>query len=299
MRISYVANHEQATSNDDEGAITNALTLLGHEVRCVQEASNPAPSDLLPADLTIFHKWAGWSTMDALRDRCRLAFWYFDLVDHPDPTLASRCANRRAWMAEAEARVDIGFCTDGDWASRNPHRLVHLTQGADQRHVYAETTETTKNKIPILFTGTRRGGVDRERFVDEMQSRWGSRFRHVPHGLHGRELSSTIASATIVVAPPSPVTDLYCSNRAYMTMGHGGLLLHPKCATLQSQYEDGREMLFYGSTGRLHTLIERWLAATSFERMTVRNAGLHRTTTEHTYLHRCRDLIKYVEELKT
>ncbi len=295
MRISYVANHGQTNSNDDEGAVTNALTLLGHEVRCVQEASDPEPEHLLPADLVLFHKWAGWSTMDRLRGRARLAFWYFDLVDHPDPVLAGRCANRRAWMAEATPRVDAGFCTDGDWAALHPDKLIHLTQGADQRHV--RHAEASDRGIPILFTGTRRGGADRERFVDEMTSRWGSKFRHVSHGLHGPALATAIATAAVVVAPPSPVTDLYCSNRAYLILGRGGLLLHPRCATLQSQYEDGREVLFYGTVGRLHTLIERWLAATPFERMTVRDAGLRRTQTEHTYLHRCRTLIAHVEGL--
>src|SRR5437762_2659363 len=100
MKILYVAKHGSG-GNDDEGAITHALRVLGHEVDCVHEDYDRRPTGVnpfaRPRDLVLFHKWNDFDQLRALSGpKC---FWYFDLVECDDPSLRRRCRQRVEWMS--------------------------------------------------------------------------------------------------------------------------------------------------------------------------------------------------------
>lgn len=292
MRICYVAKHDQRRSNDDEGAICHALEALGHEVVRISEHDR-LNYGRLTGDLLLFH---GWHDFESIRrTRMPRAFWYFDLVDFPDPTLRARCDARVEWVRRVTELCDVGFLTDGDWVAGDRSGKLHwLPQGTDERKIYRGRPLAV---APVVFTGiSRGGGVQRESFVAEMERVWGPKFCHVPKGAYGRDLADLAAGTRVVVAPDSPVTPRYWSNRAYLAAGHGAVLLHPACG-LEEHYRDGVEVAFYHSRTELHEMIEYYLSHPG-ERAAMSAAAMARTTTKHTYRHRCEQLVRAVEGLR-
>lgn len=289
MRIAYVAKHYSG-GNDDEGAIHFALERLGHEVIRIQESKGSKVLGYRP-DIVLFHKW--YDTESIARISCPKVFWYFDLVNYPDLSLRGRCQERIRWMDLVMPLVDLGFCTDGDWVRRNPAKLIHLTQGADERVM--DKGKWLPNQPPILFTGIRNGGRGRVAFVDMMRERYGDKFKWIERGTYGRRLADQIASSQIVVCPDSPVTNHYWSNRVYMAAGFQGFIIHPYCLHLTADYEDRRELLFYTDSINLHALIEHYLSVPE-ERERVALAAFNRTKAEHTYRHRCETLIRTIKD---
>lgn len=298
MKIIYVANHDSG-GNDDEGAILHALRALGHEVDPCRE-SNSRLVYRHKADLLLFHKWYDVDQIKYMSERMCVAFWYFDLVDFPDPMLISRCNNRIDWMEKIAPLVHVGFCTDGDWvADWNGHhgeeKLVWLTQGADERIVGWGSIAKSKYESTILFTGISRGGGNgREDFVRFMKKTYGSQFVHIEKGLYREELRDQIANSAIVVAPDSPVTDRYWSNRVYNAAGFAAFLIHPYCKGLVEQYGP-ISMAYYSNRDALRRVIEQALEDNETCHRFSKQA-LERTKKEHLYRHRCEKLIQIVKE---
>ncbi len=319
MKIAYCARFDQALTNDDEGAIIHALRELGHEVTPCREEMARRWLPKMEADLLLFHKLHAPDLLEAIRPRFkRIAFWYFDLVDFPDPLLAARCEMRRRWMTDTVPLVDLGFCTDGDWVANSRRlrmgsvvaaadKLRWLPQGADERLVGRGNEFSFQSMLglppnlrspDILFTGIGRGGGrQRVTFVEEMRERWGDRFVHVERGVHGETLKELVARSKVVVAPDSPVTDRYWSNRVWLLLGFGAFLLHPWSNQLAGMYEDGKELRYYCDRKELHGLISFFLDRGASERKAISDAALQRTKAQHLYRHRCEELIRQVEEL--
>lgn len=308
MKIVYVAKHGMG-DNDDEGAIAHALQKLGHEVQCVPECRAEARQWRgLKGDFLLFHKWADITAMRMVK--MPKVFWYFDLVEFNDPTLARRSMNRAQWMKVVTPQIDLGFCTDGDWVSRHvrlsklneePPKLLRLLQGADVRVTGpGDPTELNeyaidKNTIPILFTGISKGGGEgRISFVAEMRERYGNDFVHVRTGCHQRKLANLIARSHVVVAPDFPITDHYWSNRVYLMAGFAAPLIHPYAETLTEHYS-GQEIAYYRNRTELHDLIGYALRNPKATKKLGR-AAFARTMKEHTYIHRCEKLIRIVKE---
>lgn len=321
MRILYVAKHNSG-DNDDEGAIAHALEVLGHEVGKVHELPKHRTgrdlSELIEAqmclyDFCLFHKWEDIAELRSVARSIPCAFWYFDLISNDDdPTLKVRMANRRRWFGEVMKHCVTAFCTDGDWVDQwnnSPAGLtmvvpkIHwLMQGADERYVGPGTSVYDKHPeadLPeILFTGTRHHGAKRESFIREMEQVYGSRFgtvgetRQNPRR-HGRQLADLFASVKVVVAPDGPCTDRYWSNRVYLTLGLGGLLLHPDCRGLQQHYRPA-DLLYYGDRQHLHELLDR-LREDPKNEGGMRERGLRATVQSNLYRHRCEELVRIME----
>ena len=303
MRVLYIAKHGQVPSNDDEGAIQYAFEQLGHEVTAIREVKAKNALGYCKGtkhDLVLFHHWDDQATLHTLRKLdIPLVFWYFDLVDQRDPSVEGRSERRKGWMERTVPEVDLGFCTDGDWVFRWNHwgpeghrdKLVRLNQGADVRVAGKGLAPINSLVIPLLFTGTHRGGAKRESFVSEMIETYGSMFRWVERGTYARKLADLIAQSHIVLAPDSPVTNMYWSNRVYNTLAFGGFLLHPLAHCLLEQYQDGKELVYYRSREDLHEKIRYYLGNPE-ARLRVSQAAVVRTVREHTYTNRVAELIR-------
>lgn len=299
IRILYLARHDQLNSGDDEGAITHALTQLGHDVQRVHE-NKASRAYRIKADLLLFHKFSGFDIIRSLE--MKKVFWWFDLVDFADSTLKKRCHNRKQYMKDVTPLVDLGFLTDGDHVAKDTTgKLVWLPQGADERVIGFGWSRVDAPKPDVMFSGTEHGGLLRSSHIRRLKEKYGSRFLHVENA-YGRKLADVIASSKIVVAPDGPVTDKYWSNRVYLTLGFGGFLLHPYCkmlaqgdATHAEMYEDGKEIVFYHSRDELEEKIDYYLSNHS-ERRHIQHAGYERTLKQHLYQHRCKKLIQIVQE---
>lgn len=295
MKVLYVANHAQRNSSDDEGAIAHAFRQLGHEVVEVEERYGHKAARQ-GGDLLLFHKWGDHGSIPEFK--CPKVFWWFDLVHWPfDQTLTRRCLNRVEWMRRITPLVDLGFLSDGDWVDHDPGntgKLYWLTQGADGRIVGRD--ELADKGPEILFCGISKGGGEkRVSFVEEMAHRYRGRFHHVTQGVYREDLRRLIGSAKIVVAPDSPCTARYWSNRVYNMLGFGAFLLHPYCHQLTGHYEGGHDLVYYEDRHDLFDKLDHYLQDTEqvkLDRLRVANNGLNRTQREHLYEHRVRRLLE-------
>lgn len=290
MKVLYVAKHGQRVSNDDEGAIAHALRGFGIEVICIGEHEGPrAVTMARQCNWLLMHKWSDRIALSQIK--VPRVLWYFDLVGTAnDASVKARGDARRLWFKKTLPVIDVGFASDGDFVDNDRSgKMEILRQGADER--YAGPGTAGREVVPILFTGiARRAGNVRMEFVQAMEKAYGSMFRHVPAGTHGKPLADLIASSHVAVAPTSPVTDRYWSNRVYLSLGFGAFMLHPYCAGLEGDYRDGEEIVYYRGIEDLHDKIRHYLREPE-QRQKIAKAGLERTLGEHTYRHRVTRLL--------
>lgn len=307
MKILYIANHNQSNSNDDEGAIAYALKALGHDVvECMEYNGHLAASVYHdnPVDLLLFHKWDRPDRIAKIQAKVK-AFWYFDLVEYPDATLEARNLARRNWMERTMPIVDIGFCTDGDWVTKNHgrHNLVWLPQGADERYIGFGKVEKCAHcsqehrPIDILVTAAVKNcGKGRQDFYDYLTTEFEGRVHWVEKGVHGRALADLVAKSKVVVCPDQPVTDRYWSNRIYLLAGFGAFLLHPAASQLQKFYTQGVD--YYSYKNRSDLIDKITVALKVSPSFIIRSNALERTRQINLYRHRCVELINKVEALQ-
>lgn len=292
MKIIYVANHHQRSGNDDEGAITHALRVLGHEVLCFEERRPQKAVKERGVDFVLFHHWRTAYAYIHLFTAPKV-MWYFDLVDAKDRSVAPRTQRRITLITETMKSVQAAFFTDGDWAAANTtKKAFHLSQGADERIVGKGTR--SPGVPPLLFTGMRLGnGSGRVAFVEEMSTRYGDSFLHLTQD-YREELRNYIASTEVVMCPSSPVTDRYWSNRVYNAAGFGGCILHPYSAGLAEHFEE-HEVATYRNVEEMHTMIDFLLKNRPNRELLSENA-LARVQEEHLYRHRVEKMLSILKE---
>lgn len=297
MRILYIAKHGQVdTTNDDEGAITFALEQLGHSVTTIRECeAHRLDASKLEADFALFHGWYGYDG-EVFRDKLRMpkVFWYFDLVDWKtaDAELHARHLKRIAWAKQMIQQCDLGFFTDGDWVDRDKTGKAYwLTQGADERFVESWATPII-DPVDVLFVGGT--GYGRGSLIKDLQERYGTSFCHVKGGYYGAGLEYRIHSSRVVVAPDTPITDRYWSNRVYNMLRYNAYLLHPYSNGLRTQYS--AKLAMYETREHLHQLIEHTLQKPEHFTSKMQYMGHEHTMSNHTYRHRCEQLVSIVKE---
>jgi hypothetical protein len=294
MKIFYVAKHG-AGGNCDEASITSSLQELGHDVICITEyeaTQYPTRITGKKEGILLFHKWIDIEVIS--QTKIPKVFWYFDLVDFKKDYQLQRSNQRKRWIELATELVDLGFCTDGDWVLQDTtDKLVRLNQGADGKLTGRHKPDG--NHRPIMFAGSIEWDRERRRFIEDMYRMYGKQTFHHVTSSYRQELGNIIANSAIVVAPPSPVSDNYWSNRLYIMSGFGGFVLHPYCKTIAEHYLPDSQIVMYTTQKDLHTKIDYYLKHPE-ERKRVSELALRRTVQEHTYKHRCATLIKTVQE---
>lgn len=290
MKIIYVAKHLSG-GNDDEGAITYALRQLGHTVKIVPEQRGFVAKQY-KGDLVLFHGWDDPETLAGIKiPKC---FWFFDMVTTPTNDGPRRDPYRKAWLNRVLPLVDLGFCTDGDWVDQDTTGKLHwLMQGADERVIGLGTPDPSKPQYDILCFSKRKSWRSRISFVSEMRERYGDKF-YWANKVHKRSLADLIANSKLVVAPDSPVTDRYWSNRVYIALGFGAFLIHPYSEGLSQHYDPGEGIFYYDNRDNLYEQIDECLELPNCQ--VVQRLGIDRTLKEHTYRHRCEHLIATVEK---
>ncbi len=245
-------------------------------------------------DLVLFHHTGEFgliSQIDAPK-----VFWYFDLVTYNDHYFKRQQRDRVAWMKEALAISDIGFCTDGEWV-KNHQRILHfhshILHGLKQGAHEIKTYKSASSPIDILFVGSL--NQPRMEFFSDLSAILPSVNLKllVKHGdkVFGDNLARLISLSKIVIAPDTPIKSSYWSDRVYVMSGYGGFLLHPFAEELSCDYVGGEEIVFYDSSQDLYNKIRYYLEEDDERNRISRNA-LKRTASEHTYRHRCQTLLQ-------
>lgn len=311
MKIAYLAHHRPGDW-DEGSAISYALEQLGHTVLRFRESelSDHLYGNMVSGcDFLLFHHFNRWDILD--RITIPKVFWNFDLVEYPnDYQLAKRNRGRLEWFAQATPRVLCGFCNDGDFVAKDrTGKLSVLKEGIDSRYAGKGVADPRLPPIDILFVGSSTGGDGRRGFVSEMRDSWAGQFVHVgenPPFIWTRELANLIARAKIVVAPDHPITNRYWSNRVYVTLGFGGFLIHPYCwgvidhyASIFGDLSPGvGPFVIYRDRADLKKQIHTFLHPKNAKvRQQVSERGMLYTLSNHTFLHRCAQLIRRVGEM--
>lgn len=293
MRIVYIAKHNSG-GNDEEGSISYALEKMGHEVFKIHEKKVPIYRGKMHGDLLLFHKYQDLGRLSQFE--MPKVCWFWDMVVFPnDGEMVERNQFRLKWLLNVIDAVDLVFMTDGDWAQANKSygKLRILRQGHDERRIGIGRKDPTMTN-DVLMTATRYSwGTGRREFVNWMHQTYIGRMTHVVEGKYGQQLADMMVNHGVVVAPEYPMTDLYWSNRVYLTLGYGGFLLHPVSRGLIDTFIDDTHVVYYEGREDLKNLVEYYLGHPQ-HRMAIAERGMEEIRQKHTYTHRCAELLSVV-----
>lgn len=292
MKIAYVGKHGSG-GNDDELIVADALYRLGYRISTLgeEEASRTLKRLEKRYDFVLCHKWQDIGTISSLD--IPVFYWNFDLVTYQDPALERRNRLRAHWMGGMMEFCTFGFMSDGCWAKKYPSKCMHLPQGSDQRLLPQTLNPSPEKKI--LFTGiSLGGGVGRVRFVEEMSRVYGEEFSHLKN-VYKEDLAREIQNHKFVVCPDHPIYPDYCSNRVYVALGYGGFVLHPRCAYLEEEFRNGRDLVYYESMEHLHYLV-RMYSEDPGEMLRIKTNGLNKVREKYTYYHRVATMMQVIKQ---
>lgn len=309
MRIYYVGNFKPSHSTENQVAAT--LEDLGHSV-CRQQEDQLTPGELLRAvsadkpDLILWTRtWPGYVTLRDL-EACRR----FDI-----PTVSYHLdlyvgISRETGLDDDPFwRTDFVFTPDGD-----PHS-AEVFKDKQVNHHYLRPGVFK----PECIKGTRRDDFSynvafigktidyhsewpyRAQLISFLRATYGPWFRiyGFPYkSVRGLELNDVLASTKVIVGDtlcPGFTHEGYWSDRVYETTGRGGFIIHPRIKGLEEEFVEHEEIAFYnyGDFEHLKQLID-WYLDNDEYREAVRDRGMQRTVSEHTYHHRVQQLLTVV-----
>lgn len=141
----------------------------------------------------------------------------------------------------------------------------------------------------------------RKALVDFLIKTYGNRFEFFPkdRAIRGDTLNNLYATAKIVVGD-SLHSPHYWSDRLYETTGRGGFLIHPKVEGIDEEFEYGTHIVGYNywDFKGLKKKIDYYLKNPD-ERKAVQMAGFNMVKEKCTYVVRCQEVLKIIENEKT
>jgi len=192
-----------------------------------------------------------------------------------------------------------------DWLNENTQTVGHyLPAGVFEDECYKGDFDQ-RFDFDVVFVGSKRYHEEwqyRPQLVNWLEQTFGNRFGHFGNDgivpLRGAQLNNLYASAKVVVGDTLCIGfdyPYYWSDRIYETTGRGGFMLHPRIKGLETQFEDGAEILTY-EYGNFDELKEKivWALDNTAQRKFIQQAGHERTKSDHTYTQRLQTIIERV-----
>lgn len=289
---------------DTEVYIANSLRELGVDVTCVQITELDACKYLSLAnsgrfDLLLTGKgWIQGTSTDYLDAYKKVAIpkvcWFFDLV----------LGIRRQFLVNTWPPLlfsDITFTTDGGHQEEYERRGINhrcLRQGIYQDEAVLGT-KTKAEDVVFIGTSVHReefGWTHREKLLAFLEKTYGDRFKWYGKndGVRGMDLNNLLASAKVVVGD-SVHSPNYWSNRLYEVTGRGGFLIFPKIEGIEKEFTPYKDFIpysYYDFEG-LKQKIDYYVSHDE-ERERIRLSGFEHCKKNHTYLARCKELLKQI-----
>lgn len=208
--------------------------------------------------------------------------------------------------------VDDFFTVDklmADWLNTQPDkpRGHFLQAGVVERDCYLGA-KVDRDFPEVVFVGSRNYHPEwpyRPMLIDWLKATYGSRFQHYGGDgagvVRGDTLNRLYANSKIVVGDTLCKGfnyPYYTSDRVYETTGRGGFLIHPYITGMETEFVDGKEIIFYDYADfkGLKQLIDYYLEH-DYQREAIRRAGYKRTKAQHTYTNRLSHILATVELL--
>jgi hypothetical protein len=293
---------------DTEVYISNTLESMGHQITR-QQINNVGPEELrelLKEDfdfILLSKSWfkGNWQSCKEMLKQSKIlkVGWFWDLCwgtmrehlvyDHP---LFS---------------ADLVFTTDG--GNQEKFKRAKVNHSVIRQGIYEPEavigTPKQEYKYDVIFVGTdvhktAFGWSHRTELIKFLHETYGPRFKHFgkEDGIRNQELNDLYASAKVVVGD-SVVRPHYWSNRIYETLGRGGFLIFPEVPGLDEEFVRYKHFIPYTIRDwqGLKEKIDYYVHHDK-EREEIKMAGFEYCKNNHTYRHRCEELIKRVKEFK-
>jgi len=296
MKILYIAKHGQP-NNDDENSIWLSLFKLGHDIDRFQLNNFDTDKPILDQirtkyDFVLFHKLPSQDYVEYVCSRWKGVCWYFDAI-------AKGFASNDDYIAMVKNICFMGFFTDGDFVnSQGEDKIKLLRQGLDIDLVHDNSlyiSEPVLKPLDFVFIGTvgHGGYTDREKYLRQLSDdyKWQP---HTQYNIFKEQLAAVCQQTKIMLAMP-PVTDHYWSNRVYLLGGRSGFVLHPYASELEKQFGDS--LAFYKNYEELKAKID-FYCENDKERERMAEKAHSIIVNEHTYLHRCKELMETLDDYR-
>lgn len=312
MKIVFLGNFQVPYTSENHYAAT--FEKLGHRVVKLQEpmvTTDRIYQEAMNADMFFWVHTHGWN----LKGFRTMGEVLRKLNGKGIPTVAYHLdlyMGLRRWNEYEDHdyfKVKHFFTVDklmADWLNENTGTVGHyLPAGVYEPECYLAEKDP-RYDFDVVFVGSKRYHPEwsyRPKLVDWLQRTYGSRFGHFGNDgikiVRGDELNRVYASAKVVVGDTLCIDFTYpdyWSDRIYETTGRGGMIIHPYIKGLETQFDDGKEAVFYqyGDFDDLKTKIDQ-LLRDDRKRESIRLAGHARTKNEHTYTQRLQQIIETVK----
>jgi hypothetical protein len=312
MRIAFLGNFNVPFTSESHYAAT--LEKMGHKVIRLQEpmvTTDRVYQVAIECDIFFWVHTHGWDlkgnrTMtEVLRRLERKGIP--SVAYHLDLYMGLRRWNE--YHDHEYFKVKHFFTVDklmADWLNENTNTIGHyLPAGVFESECYMALPEP-RFDFDVVFVGSRRYHPEwqyRPKLIQFLEQTYGKRFAHFgndgKHVVRGDELNRVYASAKVVVGDTLCIDFTYphyWSDRIYETTGRGGMIVHPFIQGIDTQFEDGKEVVFYqyGDMKDLKTKIDQLLKDADY-REKIRSAGHERTKRDHTYTNRLQTIIETVK----
>lgn len=319
-RVLYVGNLRPPYSTEND--VKSALEELGVEVVTVQEdeagdwsaiasliSHGPTKPDLILYTRTWGIKGDGLSVWKEARQRgVPTASYHLDMYVGlmREPNLGEVGLGDPFWA------TDYVFTADGDprcdaWLKKRGINHFWLPPAIKASSCYIADPDAERFPCPIIFVGSEGYHPEwpyRKLLLEWLANTYGDRFHRYGNPdevIRGHDLNVLYATAKVVVGDSLILGfthENYWSDRAPETLGRGGLLIHPRVKGMDRFFEDRKHLVNYelGDFEELKARIDYYLDPVhEAEARAIRRAGLERVKKAHTYTHRLRWVLDYIE----
>lgn len=315
MKIAFLGNFRVDFTSESHYAKT--FEKLGHTVIRLQETERTTDEIYSIADDCDMFFWVhthGWES----RGHRTMADVLRKLESHNIPTVAYHLdlyMGLQRWQEYENSeyfKVRHFFTVDklmADWLNENTATIGHYLPAGVYEDECNLGDYNRHFDFDVIFVGSRRYHPEwqyRTELIDWLQKTYGNRFGHFGNDgimmVRGKALNDVYASAKVVVGDSLCKGfdyPYYWSDRIYETTGRGGAIIHPYIKGLETQFEDGSEVLFYNFND-LASLKEKidYLLANPDTLKSIKEKGHERTLRDHTYTNRLQTIIETIKGLK-
>lgn len=290
------------------------LESMGHTVVRIQEGQVPTGRivrEALQSQLFVWvhtHSWRNQGNismpdiLEALRRRNVPAIAYH---------LDAFCGIPSRWETYKRDEYITGglshwFTVDAalaDWLNEHPvikTKGVYLPAGVLEAECYL--ARPTRPLAEVAFVGSYRYHPEhphRQKLIDWLRKTYRDRFslygQDAGKVIRGAELNQLYADTKIVVGDSFKVSYPYFSDRAFETLGRGGMLIHPRALGMEAIFKDREHLAYYDydDFDQLKGLIDHYLADDT-AREKIRLAGHEHVRAHHTYTVRWKHILDTV-----
>lgn len=319
MKITFLGNFGVDFSSETHHK--KSLESLGHEVIALQETQASAEmvlDEAMKSDMFVWVHTHGWQTPGTLSMESVLQ--YLKRANVPSVTyhLDLWLGLQRQKDLDNDAvyhNIEHFFTVDkqmADWFNKNTKVNGHyLPAGVfadecymDQNLSIGENRKYIWNN-DVIFVGSYGYHPEwayRPKLINWLKDTYKSNFKHFGgDGLgvvRGYKLNQLYGDTKVAVGDSLSLNfdyPGYWSDRVYETIGRGGFIIHPYIEGMETQFKEGKEIVFYnfGDFDGLKEKIDYYLTHDE-EREKIRKAGFERVVKDHTYKKRWEHIIKEV-----